>query len=1302
MTTPRYHASTFGFGTRLLTCMAGVTLCASSSFAQVSVTATAGDMGPTAYATVKAAFDAINAGTPQGAITVDIGANTTEGATPAVLNSSGAGSATYTSVLIRPSADGVIVAGSPPTGRGVIELNGADNVTIDGDNPGSAGINRNLTIQNTVAATTTYGSVIRIAMAATIVTSADNNTIKNLNLLGHATGRNISTATSTTGSENTTYGILATGGASTVSATTAPTAISSVSTTIGTGATATNLTIQNNSITTAARAIAVQGSATTVFPGLLIENNVIGNATAGATDQVYSMGVTAQGSTTAIIRGNTVYVESYVGTQVRGLEFGSISATGTGALFDKNQVLRVRNSNPGTFGAYGINLGGGNTHTVQNNFVADVKNDQTAGTGAFSTTFGALGIRVASGTGHKVYHNSVNLFGVLGGSVSTDLTAAFAIVATSQTGCDVRNNIFSNQMTGGNPTAASTRHAAIFLPSAATSAMNLTLNSNAYYQGPSLVSPLSLLAQVGTTGGTGEYLASNFNPGATSPATNLRAYTSTLSVAGTNDNNSLGTAAAPPFTSATNLHIPAATPTELESKGAAVGVATDIDNDSRPGPAGSVNGGATAPDLGADEFDGVPVDVTAPSITYTALGNTVSLGSRTLSANITDIGSGVPTAGAGLPVLYWRINAGAYSAATGTYVSGSQYDFTFGSGVALGDSVSYYIVAQDGAATPNVAAAPSAGAGGLTANPPAAATPPTTPNVYYVAEITGNKTVGAGGDYTDLASAITALNNAVITRPVVFSLTDASYAVPSGGLVINANAGSSVTNTVTIRPAAGNTVAITGGATDGTVIKLNGIDYLTIDGSNNGGTSRDLTITGANAAGVVVWIASPSTSDGSTNNVVKNCVISGATGVVALADILAGSGTTLGGAAESPNSNNTIQNNLLFRAQNGCFLSGHAVSFDQNWLVVGNTFGSTVPADALTFRGAFVGSGQAFSIRDNAVIGLSSSTTSTSPVIGLQSSAANGGSITKNTVTNLRQNNTSTYGAYGINISGNNVQVSNNFVSDCNFNMSGGVAFSTTFGVFGIRVESGTGHQIYYNSVNLFGTPAGTANSALLTAAFAMVTNASTGCDVRNNIFANNISGGTTSIAHVAVYLPSGGTSTMNLTLNNNSYYNGSTVASQGVGQAGTTAGTNFYTTLAALTAYSSTLSPGGTNDNASLASTGAVPFVSSTDLHLVASPVPAEESAGAVLSVVDDIDGDSRGATPDIGADEIAGPPPVCVGDVNLDGSVGVADLLAVIAAWGPCATCPSTPCATDINGDCTIGVADLLAVIANWGTCP
>jgi len=49
--------------------------------------------------------------------------------------------------------------------------------------------------------------------------------------------------------------------------------------------------------------------------------------------------------------------------------------------------------------------------------------------------------------------------------------------------------------------------------------------------------------------------------------------------------------------------------------------------------------------------------------------------------------------------------------------------------------------------------------------------------------------------------------------------------------------------------------------------------------------------------------------------------------------------------------------------------------------------------------------------------------------------------------------------------------------------------------------------------------------------------------------------------------------------------------------------------------------------------------------------------------------------------------------GDVNGDGVVGVSDVLALIANWGPC-----SGCSEDVNSDGVVNVTDLLEVIANW----
>ncbi|HEU4717902.1 MAG TPA: hypothetical protein VFU15_08705, partial [Bacteroidia bacterium] len=71
----------------------------------------------------------------------------------------------------------------------------------------------------------------------------------------------------------------------------------------------------------------------------------------------------------------------------------------------------------------------------------------------------------------------------------------------------------------------------------------------------------------------------------------------------------------PNFQSNTNLHINNASPTALESRAIPVGnIVNDIDLNQRPGPVGSVNGGGTAPDIGADEFDGFPLSIDMSAI----------------------------------------------------------------------------------------------------------------------------------------------------------------------------------------------------------------------------------------------------------------------------------------------------------------------------------------------------------------------------------------------------------------------------------------------------------------------------------------------------------------------------------------------------------------------------------------------------------------------------------------------------------------------------------------------------------------
>lgn len=136
----------------------------------VNATNTASDAS---YLTLKDAFDAINLGTHTGVINIWISGNTTENLT-AVLNASG-GPSSYTAVTVRPSGLSRIITGN--LAAPLIDLNGADNVTIDGLNDGS----NSLVIANSNTSATAGTSTIRMYNGAAA------NTVQNCILEGSAT-----------------------------------------------------------------------------------------------------------------------------------------------------------------------------------------------------------------------------------------------------------------------------------------------------------------------------------------------------------------------------------------------------------------------------------------------------------------------------------------------------------------------------------------------------------------------------------------------------------------------------------------------------------------------------------------------------------------------------------------------------------------------------------------------------------------------------------------------------------------------------------------------------------------------------------------------------------------------------------------------------------------------------------------------------------------------------------------------------------------------------------------------------------
>jgi subtilisin-like proprotein convertase family protein len=499
--------------------------------------------------------------------------------------------------------------------------------------------------------------------------------------------------------------------------------------------------------------------------------------------------------------------------------------------------------------------------------------------------------------------------------------------------------------------------------------------------------------------------------------------------------------------------------------------------------------------------------------------------------------------------------------------------------------------------------------------------------------ISGIKTIGTGGDYTNLTNAISDLATCGISGPVTLSLLSTySSSTETFPITINSITGASSTNTITIKPASGVTATITGASTN-SIIKLNGADFITIDGSNNGTSSRDLTITNS-AAGNLIWVGTDA-STGATNNTLKNLILVGP-GNFSGQGIMVGSGTTSGSAAENgrANSNNTIQNCSVKGVQNAVFTSGDATTLDQNWLITQNEFGSSSSSEKLSFRGVLVQNAQNATISSNTIFGVSSSTSTSSTMSGiLLSGVINGATVTRNLIRDIKQNNTVGWGANGVFLNSSStsadVILSNNVITDV-----AGTGYSSATSSdngYGIMVNSGGGYKIYHNTVAMNtsqlnnGLPASINISSSITTAGSL--------DIRNNIFSNTQTVGTN---RYAIY--SAAANTVFSNINNNVYWTGG----PNLGYIGS----NRSDLAAIVTGF------GGNTLSKSISPS----FVSSSDLHLSNGSGEnwAFESAGTSISTVaTDFDGDTRNSTrPDIGADEFSAtgfvvnnPPAVCTG---------------------------------------------------------
>ncbi len=980
-----------------------------------------------------------------------------------------------------------------------------------------------------------------------------------------------------------------------------------------------------------------------------LTNNTFSNSTGGTTallvgfvnatsptsetydsNTISGLTVTASSTVTGNIYG--IYANSAVNTatisnnKINGLNF---TTTGTGSAtvnaiyrqgasatvnISKNEIRNL--SADGAVGlAEGISLNNGTTWNISNNLIGDLKSP--------SSGQGVFGILISGNSTINAYYNTIHL-----NATSTGANFGSAdILAQNTATLNLRNNIFVNNSTnnGTGITVAFQRTGGVDKTKYAA-----TSNTNLFYAGT----------------GSGHFI---FNDG-TNQSSNLASFKSVFTTGNGGQNQDQASVTEnPPFlaTSGTTnfLHINTSTPTLVEGNGLPIsGYADDYD------AVGSRNG--STPDIGADEGNFTAIDNNGPVISYTALSDSPSGTSVTLTATISDASGVSTTTGptGGMPVLYYKINnAASYTAVQGANPAGNTFTFTFNpatSGVTGTDQVKYYVVAQDLVATPNVSVYTSAGqdivSTGLNSNPPITNNYAGTPDVYTsTGTMSGLYTVGSGKFYPSLTAAVTQLNQRKIVGAVTFDLY-APAQTETYPIVINANVGSSATNTVTIKPASANVLTFTStNTTASSLIQLNGVDYVTINGSNSGSNSQDLTFVGGNSnTSGMIWISS-NAGNAATNNTVKNCVITGKSNITNYG-IVSSDNSSINAIPVVANNNTTIQNNLISTCLYGIYTKGNATTKNTGTNITLNSMGQGAPANVS--NGIAVFNEDGVQITKNVIKNIVNSTNSFDNIainagfpsgIVTNSTAVSGfevinAVITGNTIDNVVNSNS--YSASGIayaSVPSGTSTIANNMIAGVNSNgtspdFASGIFLGGTTGVTGAAVK------VYYNSVAMVG-----AHGTVTAPNFALAINGSDpNVDVRNNILYNTSTATNQSAILRSTAIGLGYAAPFaNLTLNNNIYY-------VTAGNTGFAVGSiNSLTSAAAVP--SQTLAAWKTNSGKDAVSVSFLPeFFQVTpgfqaNLHL--NPAVKDINyAGAAIAGVDFDDQARPASSPYIGADEV------------------------------------------------------------------
>ncbi|MDP1676762.1 MAG: T9SS type A sorting domain-containing protein [Bacteroidota bacterium] len=386
-------------------------------------------------------------------------------------------------------------------------------------------------------------------------------------------------------------------------------------------------------------------------------------------------------------------------------------------------------------------------------------------------------------------------------------------------------------------------------------------------------------------------------------------------------------------------------------------------------------------------------------------------------------------------------------------------------------------------------------------------------------QINGTFTVGSGGTYDSLGAAIAALNAGGVDGAVTMLLLNGTHNV--GSNISLGCTGTSVTNTITFKPDAGATVTVNfldGSSTasiDGHFVigspnalstNLVSTNYVTIDGSNNGTSSKDLTINGP----VTTLQRSVIRIFGNSDNItIKNCIINiNTTSASSNAPINI---TNFFSTPTNFNPDNiAIQNNTLNGTTGTASVGIHSANSGAptvgatNLIISGNIISGNL-------RGCFISYTNDANIYGNTITVASTGATTNLTAYGItvQTNFSTAGvfNIYNNKLTSLTTNCTiagASNGVIGIDnqtTASHPVNIYNNFIGGFGFTGSPNNAR-----VYGIRVTSTSICNVYHNTIYIpeltdMATSNNIAGIAFATAATTELTpSASANTTIKNNI----------------------------------------------------------------------------------------------------------------------------------------------------------------------------------------------------------